>query len=392
MSDIKSFSQALPILAMHGMEPLLIGNKLWQVGMQTLDKGGVIKLARELAAKNPPAAGDAPFWQALSYGHPTAHFWRPIGGKWRSACGITSHKAPFGKREAGHCSRCAAADEAPPDEGPLTTIDGLLPASLQERARRYVAARQRSGEALLEAVAELAAARAEAKHGEWGVFLEAVGLDEGRARAQIRIHEEAEKDPDLAERIRTGWLSEAVARELLPAPPDVREALLARDEPPSRAEVRGAKRAPAPALELPPDLKARASRAGLNAWANPDGGYTTANASGAANYQDHATLHALAAWIDRRETDAGPKTVMGCEECEADATQRIKLDGIMTWVCDACAAKHRAKQADPVAAARNWLTTMQAQLLHSRDWDMFGKPEMQAAADHVAALLKELEA
>jgi hypothetical protein len=243
-TDIKSFSQALPILKMHDLEPQPAGNKLWRIGAQTLDKGGVIKLARELAAKNAPA-GDAPFWQALSYGHPTAHLWRSIeDGKYRSTCGITSRHAPVGKRDTGHCSRCAAAQPVVIEPA----APAVLSAGLQERARRYVAARRRSGEALLEAVAELAAARAEAQHGEWGVFLEAVGLDESRARAQIRIHEEAEKDPDLAERIRTGWLSEAVARELLPAPVEVRAEILEREAPPSLQEVRTAKRASTPDL------------------------------------------------------------------------------------------------------------------------------------------------
>jgi len=177
-TDIRSFSQALPILEAHGKTPIAAGNRLWQVGAITLDKGGVIALANELAAGGP-----------------------------------------------------------------------ILSESLQERARRYVAARKRSGDALLEAVAELAAARAEADHGTWGIFLAAVGLDESRARAQIRIHEECQLDPELEERIRSGWLSEAVARELLPAPPEVRAEILARDEPPKLHEVREAKRASTPVLD-----------------------------------------------------------------------------------------------------------------------------------------------
>lgn len=51
--EIKSFSQALPILERHGMTPMKSAqSKLWQVGVQTLDKGGVIALARELAAQD----------------------------------------------------------------------------------------------------------------------------------------------------------------------------------------------------------------------------------------------------------------------------------------------------------------------------------------------------
>lgn len=135
----------------------------------------------------------------------------------------------------------------------LTTVSPpLLSDALQERARRYVAARRRSGEALLEAVAELAAARQEAAHGAWGVFLAAIGLDDSAARAQLRIHELASQDPAYAERIRTGFLTEATAREVLALPAETRAALLAREEPPSRADVRAAKREPAPVLPDPP--------------------------------------------------------------------------------------------------------------------------------------------
>lgn len=128
------------------------------------------------------------------------------------------------------------------------SVPALLSSGLQDHARRYVAARRRSGEALLEAVAELAAARAEAARGEWGVFLEAIGLDESAARAQLRIHELAQQDATYAERIRTGFLTEATAREVLALPPETRATLLDQAEPPTRAEIREAKREPAPAL------------------------------------------------------------------------------------------------------------------------------------------------
>lgn len=187
-TPILGLADALPVLAAHGVVYEALGadektkKLIYRVGTVEYDKGGVIALARELAARGP-----------------------------------------------------------------------VLSESLQERARRYVAARKRSGDALLEAVAELAAARQEADHGAWGIFLAAVGLDESRARAQIRIHEEAQRDPELAERIRSGWLSETVARELLPAPPDVRAEMLARDEAPTLQEVREAKRASTPVLEQPLD-------------------------------------------------------------------------------------------------------------------------------------------
>lgn len=123
----------------------------------------------------------------------------------------------------------------------------LLSDALQSRAQRYIAARRRSGDALLEAVAELRAARLEADYGAWGAFLEAIGLDDSQARAQIRIANAADSDPAYAERIRIGFLTEATAREVLSLPDEARGVLLAQPEPPTRAEIRAAKREPAPA-------------------------------------------------------------------------------------------------------------------------------------------------
>ena len=45
---IKTFSDAVPILSARGMEPQAAGDRLWHVGSQTLDKGGVIALARQI--------------------------------------------------------------------------------------------------------------------------------------------------------------------------------------------------------------------------------------------------------------------------------------------------------------------------------------------------------
>src|SRR3954468_7241690 len=55
---------------------------------------------------------------------------------------------------------------------------GALPERLQEIARSYLGARQRSGEALLESARWLSEARAVAIHGQWGVFLEATGTSD----------------------------------------------------------------------------------------------------------------------------------------------------------------------------------------------------------------------
>jgi len=130
----------------------------------------------------------------------------------------------------------------------LDTPPAVLAPALDAAARRYIAARTRSGDALLEAVAALADARAAAQHGQWSIFLAAVGLDDSRARALIRLHDACLTDRALADRVRSGWLSEAAARELLPAPPDVRAAVLDAAEPPTLADVREAKRAATPDL------------------------------------------------------------------------------------------------------------------------------------------------
>lgn len=130
----------------------------------------------------------------------------------------------------------------------LDTPPAVLAPALDAAARRYIAARTRSGDALLEAVAALADARAAAQHGQWGIFLAAVGLDDSRARALIRLHDACLTDRALADRVRSGWLSEAAARELLPAPPDVRAAVLDAAEPPTLQDVREAKRAATPDL------------------------------------------------------------------------------------------------------------------------------------------------
>lgn len=145
---------------------------------------------------------------------------------------------------------------------------GALPERLQDIARSYLGARRQSGVSLLEAARWLSEARQEAKHGEWAIFLEAIGLDESRARAQIRIHEEAQRDSLFADRIINGFLSETVARELLPALPEVRDQVLARDTPPTLQDVRDAKRALTPVLEsatlkFPADLIAQAESLGI---------------------------------------------------------------------------------------------------------------------------------
>lgn len=134
---------------------------------------------------------------------------------------------------------------------PLPACASALPQALRDSAQQYLSVRRQGGDALLAAVKLLSEAHKLAAYGEWEVYLEAIGLEESRARAQIRLHEKVEADPTYAEYLRSGWLSEAVARELLPAPPEVQQEVLSRGKPPTLKDVREAKRALTPALEQP---------------------------------------------------------------------------------------------------------------------------------------------
>ena len=126
-----------------------------------------------------------------------------------------------------------------------TTTELTLSTALQDCARRYIAAQQRSGEALLEACAALAEARALAKHGEWGRFLEATRTSEGAAKRLLDIHAEAERDPQFAAAVRSNWIGATVAAELAQPsfPAEARSALLSAPEPPTRADVQSVKSA-----------------------------------------------------------------------------------------------------------------------------------------------------
>jgi len=84
------------------------------------------------------------------------------------------------QRIAGKQVQAPKDDRQPSINYPISTRapDPELPAQasalserLQEIARQYIGARQRSGEALLDAARCLSEARAEAQRGEWQIFL-----------------------------------------------------------------------------------------------------------------------------------------------------------------------------------------------------------------------------
>ena len=129
-----------------------------------------------------------------------------------------------------------------------TTIEpATLSPQLQELARQYVAARRKSGEALLEAARALAEARAACQHGEWYTFLEATGTSQDVADRLLAMHRQALDDARYADAVRSNFLTLTTAAELASAPPAVRERLLSQDAPPTQAQIRAEKRAANPA-------------------------------------------------------------------------------------------------------------------------------------------------
>lgn len=119
---------------------------------------------------------------------------------------------------------------------------GVLSDTLQAIARRYVDARRRSGEALLDAAAALAEARQIASHGEWGVFLEATGTAEATAQQLLTIHRRAIDDPVFADAIRRDHFTPSVAGLLArpSTPATVVDAALQAPVAPTAREVRQA--------------------------------------------------------------------------------------------------------------------------------------------------------
>lgn len=107
-------------------------------------------------------------------------------------------------------------------------------------ACRYLDARRRGGEALLDAAAILAEARERTKHGEWYPFLLAVNTSEDRAKRLLDIHRKATEDPDFADAVRRDWLSLSTAALLAQpsTPPTVVACALTAPAPPEVREVR----------------------------------------------------------------------------------------------------------------------------------------------------------
>lgn len=117
---------------------------------------------------------------------------------------------------------------------------------LRELAVRFIGARRRVGEALLEACRYMSEARAVAEEGQWYLFLNVTGTSPDSAESLINIHFRARQHPAFAEKIRSGQISQTVAGELArpSTPPEVLDQLVSREEPLRVIDVKRARRSP----------------------------------------------------------------------------------------------------------------------------------------------------
>lgn len=129
-----------------------------------------------------------------------------------------------------------------PDDLALPPQIGILSTALQVLAQKFIGARRRSGEALLEAARWLYDARTQAKHGEWGIFLEATGTSDDAAERLLNIHTLAMSDQRFADAVARNWLSQSVAADLArpSTPSEALQTLLDAEHPPSRADAQQA--------------------------------------------------------------------------------------------------------------------------------------------------------
>lgn len=133
-------------------------------------------------------------------------------------------------------------EHVPTPAMPEVPAPAALSQKMQAIARDYLDARKRAGAALLDQARFLAEARAAAKHGEWGIFLEATQTNEDWAGRLLNIHDTAELDPRFADAIRSNFLNLSTAHELASSPADLRDRLLSGAEPPTVKTIRDEKR------------------------------------------------------------------------------------------------------------------------------------------------------
>jgi hypothetical protein len=96
-------------------------------------------------------------------------------------------------------------------EEPMNQAMIVLSQPLQALAERYLSARRRSGEALLEAAQALAAARDLARYGEWYRFLQVTQTSAATAERLLNIHRLATQNLQFAGFVRDNWIGVSVA-------------------------------------------------------------------------------------------------------------------------------------------------------------------------------------
>lgn len=136
--------------------------------------------------------------------------------------------------------------DAAPTSVALPPEAATLSEELRELAVRFIGARRRIGEALLEACRYMSEARTTAAEGQWYVFLQVTGTSPDSAATLINIHYRASQNAAFAEKIRSGWLNQTVAGELAKpsTPPELIQQMLERDMPPRVADIKQARRTP----------------------------------------------------------------------------------------------------------------------------------------------------
>lgn len=102
----------------------------------------------------------------------------------------------------------------PADEPNAALIEALRP-PMRELAVRFVGARRRSGQAILEMGQILAQANDEAQYGEWDDYLEAVDLSDDTARKLMQIYRVAADDAAFADGVRRNWFQQSVAMRIV---------------------------------------------------------------------------------------------------------------------------------------------------------------------------------
>ncbi len=134
--------------------------------------------------------------------------------------------------------------DATPTSVTLPPEADTLSEAVRELAVRFIGARRRIGEALLEACRYMSEARTKAAEGEWYTFLTVTGTSPDSAATLINIHYRAAQHPAFAEKIRSGWLNQTVAGELAKpsTPPELLQQMLELRKPPRVADIKQARR------------------------------------------------------------------------------------------------------------------------------------------------------